>query len=65
MTTHTKEEPVFQGGLRGWSQPEGYKFPRCKNCDHNFFDSKPIYVGDDPNANLRGPCGYCVAEMES
>lgn len=49
-------EPKKIDGL--WTCPEGYEFPKCGHCGHNFYERKPVKGGDKSDI-----CYWCAEEQ--
>lgn len=47
----------------GWTVPEGYAYPKCLRCGHNFFGRKPQPKVDGKSPD-GGECQWCLEELQ-
>ena len=66
MTTNTAqamEKPEWDKVRRSWSCPDGFLYPKCKGCGHNYFDYKPEPRQADGSYPDGGLCQWCQEEQ--
>lgn len=62
LVNQLSDKPFWDAKNNSWTCPEGYAYPRCSGCGHNFYESKPVLVR--LARSVGGLCHWCISEMD-